>query len=372
MYKYKFLFLPLISFAAFIFLVGCGQMNSGSLQQSSVAVPVNDDPYNQYALTDGRLGGQLLYGGINASESLTLDSTTSGTKGFVLLAPTGGNVGIGTLSPNSKLQVSGGTLRSTLNGYGTSFISEGLASGSNFKITHDATGFTKIYNSLATGDSYGLSFMADDGATDILTLTNAGKVGIGTASPQYVLHVKSSSDSIVTSEGTNGYGSFHAVGSGTNNSYVFFGNAGGEKNRITSADDGTMVFSTGAGATERMRVSPVGAAVQVTGNMSATGNISTAGTLQMASGYAVAAAASGIKMASGSSVTNASGDATVAIAAAGFFSGTPTLIVSSMHTDAGHQVSGTATSATSATVKSWLADGTASGPINFNWIAIGP
>ena len=53
-----------------------------------------------------------------------------------------------------------------------------------------------------------------------------------------------SANSIVMSEGTAGYGSFYAKGSGTNNAYIFFGNAGGEKGRVYSTNNGTMVLDT--------------------------------------------------------------------------------------------------------------------------------
>jgi hypothetical protein len=43
----------------------------------------NDD-HTQYAHLSGRTGGQGLYGGISPSENLTLDSTTSATKGRVI------------------------------------------------------------------------------------------------------------------------------------------------------------------------------------------------------------------------------------------------------------------------------------------------
>ncbi|MDG0817623.1 tail fiber domain-containing protein [Bdellovibrio svalbardensis] len=62
---------------------------------------------NGAALLAGRTGGQVLNGGTAASNSLTLDSTANATKGYVLLNPTGGNVGIGTATPAIKLDVAG-------------------------------------------------------------------------------------------------------------------------------------------------------------------------------------------------------------------------------------------------------------------------
>lgn len=58
----------------------------------------------------------------------------------------------------------------------------------------------------------------------------------------------------VTAQGTGGFGAFYAKGSGTNNSYLFFGNAGGEKGRIGVDDAGNVVFSNTTGVTTRMTI----------------------------------------------------------------------------------------------------------------------
>lgn len=44
-----------------------------------------DDDHPQYALLAGRATGQILYGGINASDGLTLKSTSNATKGNVTI-----------------------------------------------------------------------------------------------------------------------------------------------------------------------------------------------------------------------------------------------------------------------------------------------
>lgn len=53
-----------------------------SLTHSTLSNLSNDD-HTQYALLEGRLGGQTLYGSTNASQHLTLDSTSSTSKGQI-------------------------------------------------------------------------------------------------------------------------------------------------------------------------------------------------------------------------------------------------------------------------------------------------
>lgn len=44
-----------------------------------------DDDHTQYALLAGRTGGQLLYGGTDANDNFTIDSTSNATKGKIIL-----------------------------------------------------------------------------------------------------------------------------------------------------------------------------------------------------------------------------------------------------------------------------------------------
>ena len=60
---------------------------------------------NSYVYLPGRAGGQILNGGINNNENLTLNATSNG-NGNIILNALGGDVGIGT-SPNTVLHVYG-------------------------------------------------------------------------------------------------------------------------------------------------------------------------------------------------------------------------------------------------------------------------
>lgn len=68
---------------------------------------------HQYAILLGRSGGQSLAGGRNDNETLWLYGNHPGTTGTIVMQPSGGNVGIGTIpNPSYALDVNG-TIHST-------------------------------------------------------------------------------------------------------------------------------------------------------------------------------------------------------------------------------------------------------------------
>ncbi len=123
---------------------GLTTANNSVLTTNGSGVPswntLASDVFSQYALLAGRSGGQTLTGGTAASNNLTLDSTSHATKGFVLLNPTGGTVGIGTTAPPWQLTVSGTSASLAVVRYGAAaypglkLISSGGTEGSETAI----------------------------------------------------------------------------------------------------------------------------------------------------------------------------------------------------------------------------------------------
>jgi hypothetical protein len=161
-----------------------------------------DDFNTSYARLNGRSGGQTLIGGTAANDDLTLEGTSSATRttSYVVLQPNGGNVGIGTTSPASRLHVAGGT------------------SGGFFTTTDYVVGSTgtsiELVTGAATGTTTGQIRVYTAGSSllgNLVLQPEGGRVGIGTTSPASRLHVAggtsggffTTTDYVVGSTGTS-------------------------------------------------------------------------------------------------------------------------------------------------------------------------
>jgi hypothetical protein len=191
----------------------------------------------------------------NVSEKLATSSSGIDVTGTV----TASHLTLSDSFPVLKIEDSDGTNQKLeiVSSAGASFFTarNGSSNGTiNLRRT-DGTTTSRTMQVTAAGD---VALYADDGTTQAFYWdASTSRLGLGTTSPSSKLHVQDT-NSIVYSEGTGGYGSFYAKGSGTNAAYLFMGNAGGEKGRVQTENDGTIVFSNTTSATERMRIDSSG------------------------------------------------------------------------------------------------------------------
>ena len=185
--------------------------------------------------TASAASGDLIFGTANAAsvatERMRIDSS--------------GNVGIGAVPGNVKLNISGNssvtgnflvlddTATTARNGVRFRFQSAGIAHW-NMGIPADVDAFTINGWAGATQPEY---FRIMSNGIAMFTAPN----------------------SVVYSSATAGYGAFYSRGSATNVSYHFFGNdTSGELGRITVDNSAAMYFSNTNSAAERMRIDPSG------------------------------------------------------------------------------------------------------------------
>jgi hypothetical protein len=146
--------------------------------------PINSTPYAIRSMNSTQLGG------VDASQYVT---TSTVGNAFIKNDTTqqiganlnisgnglfGGNVGIGTTSPLSKLTVQG-------SGYGLTHTSGAVTLGTFITTAAGGSGW------LGTKSNHPLSFFTNDGLPQ-MTLDISGNVGIGTAAPTTKLYVLSS------------------------------------------------------------------------------------------------------------------------------------------------------------------------------------
>jgi hypothetical protein len=246
-----------------------------------------------FALATGISGGQTIYGGTSASQSLTLGSTTNATKGKILFGTSAydevnNRLGIGTVSPSTML---------TLNrSAGISTVQGGSANDSTLLLRVNTDGATanaiefqygssgsylgsRIVSEIVSGGGADLFFQTGtNGAgtyTSKMTIKRDGNIGIGVTSPGAKLTIEDTNKTIgVTSSdvnfavhttdspgadlgGTIGLGGMTDVSANRRNYAII---AGRKTNATNANTSGYLSFSTNNGTSmvERMRILDTG------------------------------------------------------------------------------------------------------------------
>lgn len=157
---------------------------------------LDQDDHIQYQLLAGRTGGQIIHGGIEANDDLTIFSTSNATRGNIILASDGGNVAIGTTNPSGQLQVESQNADDLVVVFNNKDdtantklqLTVNSSSSKTWEITNQASSGDFVITDLAVGER----FVIENGSSGPIRFNSGGEewarfdggyLGIGTTNP---------------------------------------------------------------------------------------------------------------------------------------------------------------------------------------------
>jgi hypothetical protein len=233
-------------------------------------------------------------------------SYTTGTRAERMRIDSSGNVGIGTTSPGALLEIQGATNSETFEHLTLRSTVDGNPSRVNMFFESGQGQLAKIEAEQRAGgsDAYGhLAFWTANAGTmtQAMTVNYDGKVGIGTQTPDSILHIYEDDSSAgntqlhIENDKTDDAAVLRIEGkrtSANDTAQILFANNNNLISAIkaySAADDGDIRFYTSATSSgdtlsERMKIDPAGA-VTMAGTLGVTGAIT--GTLATAAQTAI-------------------------------------------------------------------------------------
>ena len=258
---------------------------------------------NAYNLTGRNAANTLNIAliGRNSSDRVIIDAdgygTTIGGGGSVIINPTGGNVGIGTISPLAALDItssnSGGVaanlvIRNSASGNASGNQGSGLyfLGDAGYSVTNNSASIIALTNTRSQSNGGSDLFFAthnnSTGPTTKMTITSQGNVGIGTTSPATLFYVNgyTASNWITTlnNTGTSGHQMYFGYNDGSATRYGLYitgGQGGGTSNFDLAVANKFYVMSGGNVLIGTTTDNASGAKLQVTGAATFSSSITT-------------------------------------------------------------------------------------------------
>ena len=173
-----------------------GYNMGGGISGSKIIFPAeSSDQASMYSTVSGGTTTLNLLVGDDPADGIKINTINSGSGyGYVALQSDGGNVGIGTTSPTDKLDVRP-SVNSNYASNSVDAIRLGRTAAGRPSIsidTSDTTYTNRIWMIENNGPIGSLVFSRN--GLDLMTLNNAGNVGIGTTAPGQKLYVSTNED----------------------------------------------------------------------------------------------------------------------------------------------------------------------------------